>query len=367
MRAMLAIAKKEFRDFARERVYLIAFFVQLFLVVGVIFVATLYSSLSSPDAMSQYIPRQEVRVGVYGAEMQLPGITVVPVENENVVLQELNLVAAVIFPEGFSERLERGEGVRVRLLLDNTNVLSGYANARVVEALDSMEERARLELAKEREIGREELLEPVELKVSSIGGGSAHPPDFIQLMYGILMPFILLLPTFIASNMTTDLIVGEKEKRTYELLISAPVPSGQIVVGKALPVIAVALVEAFLWIRVLELRGLPINNKLLLLAYLLLLDVLFLGFGIAISAVSESVRDANSIVTLLLLGASFLFFAPVAVESAFQELSPAKVIAHLASSHGAGTTALPFVALAVTGALAIFMGGRLLERREIFK
>lgn len=321
MRAALSIARKEFNDLAREKVYIVAFFVQLFLVVGVIFVSTLYTSVSSPEVMGQYIPQQEIKVGVYGRDIDFQGVEEVRLSTPESGLKERGLVAKVVFPPDFSQDLQEGKKTRVTLLLDNTNVLSGYANARVEEGINSLEKDARVEIARERGLEKEDVFNPVALEVKGLEEGS-YPPDFIQLMYGILIPFILLLPTFIASNMTTDLIVGEKENRTYELLVSAPLSRREIILGKALPVASVALVEAFLWMRVLESRQLPVHNEPFLLAYLLVLDILFIAFGIAISAVSESVRDANSVVTFLLLAASFVFFAPVAIESSLQSLSP---------------------------------------------
>jgi len=364
LRASIALARKELGELVREKVYIVAFFVQLLLVVGIIFVAFLYTSVSSPEAVQRYIPQHEVRVGVYGTRLEISGLRVIPLEEDNITLKSLNLVAALYLPEDFEEKLERGGRVKVTLLLDNTNVLSGYADARISETLRALEREMKLKRAEELGVNREELSSPVVLEVQGANKKTQYPPEFIQLMYGILIPFILLLPTFIASNMTTDLIVGEKEKRTYELLISAPISKREIILGKSMPVVALSLLEAFLWIRVLELRGLPVYNETLLLFYLLLLDVLFFGFGIAISATSESVKDANSFVTFLLLIASFIFFAPIAVKSSLQNLSPASFIANLASNPEVAGITQPFAIAAFSAAITIFLGEKLLVYRE---
>ncbi|GBE55711.1 ABC-2 family transporter protein [archaeon BMS3Bbin15] len=364
MRASIALARKELNELAREKVYIVAFFVQLLLVVAIIFVAFLYTSVSNPEVMQGYISHQNVRVGVYGPSIEIAGLKVIPLEKANISMKALNLVAVLYLPENFEKRLEKGEKVKVTLLLDNTNVLSGYADARISETLKAIDRNAKLKRAEELGVNRQELSSPVVFEVKGASSSGRYPAEFIQLMYGILIPFILLLPTFVASNMTTDLIVGEKERRTYELLVAAPISKREIILGKAMPIVFLSLGEAFLWIKIIELRGLPVYNEAMLLLYLLLLDVLFFVFGISISAVSESVRDANSIVTLLLLGVSFIFFAPVAVKNSLQYLSPASVIANLTSNPEVTGITLPFIVAALSAMLVIFIGEKLLVYKE---
>ena len=124
MRASIALARKELNELAREKVYIVAFFVQLLLVVAIIFVAFLYTSVSNPEVMQGYISHQNVRVGVYGPSIEIAGLKVIPLEKANISMKALNLVAVLYLPENFEKRLEKGEKVKVTLLLDNTNVLS---------------------------------------------------------------------------------------------------------------------------------------------------------------------------------------------------------------------------------------------------
>ncbi len=42
-------------------------------------------------------------------------------------------------------------------------------------------------------------------------------------MYGFIVPFVLLLPFFMASNIVNDSIVGKGEK-TFEVLLMTPLP-----------------------------------------------------------------------------------------------------------------------------------------------
>lgn len=355
---ILAIARKEFQDLIREKVYIVAFFVQLFLVVGIVFVAYLYTSIATPEAVERYIPAQQVKIGT-NVPVEIPQLKVVKANTLREALS-MGCVAFLKFPPDFKDRLENLDKVEVTLVLDNTNLLSSYANAKITQALAEMERRVIERRAKERgvELPEVEVIAPSE---------EEQMGEFVQLMYGILIPFILLLPTFIASNMTTDLIVGEKERRTYELLICSPATRLEIVLGKALPVIFICTAESFLWIKVIELRGLPIYNEPLLILYMALLNLTFFSFGIGISAVSESVKDANSAVTFLLILASFAIFAPVALRSGVQSLSPATVISNLASNPEPWGIGMPIALTLAAGVLTLFLSVKLMERIETLR
>lgn len=335
--------------------------------VSITFVAMLYASLANPQVMQNYLPAQQVRLGVVGdaSLLELEGLAVVELESASQpwsTMREHRLVALLLLPANLSRVLEQG-GAELVLYLDNTNVLSGYADAMVSRAVSKLEEEVKKRLASELGTSPEALLSPVKLHVA---GDSGLPAEFVELFYGLLLPFILLLPTFLAANMTTDAIVGEKERRTYELLLVAPLSYREIVLGKALPIAGVALAQAALWIALLELRGIEVHNPALLLLLLALLDLFFIAIGVALSAFSDSIKDANVGVTVVLIIASMALFLPLSVKNAINELSPVTIIARLASSREVYPLefAPGFVLLALATAGALLLGEKLLEYRE---
>ncbi len=358
----LTLAGKEFADLLAERLYLLAFLVQLLIVVSIGFVAMLYASLANPEVMQGYIPPQQVRIGVAGDSslLELQGLRSVAVEDASRpwrTLRERRLVALLVVPPGTGGKME------LTLYIDNTNVLSGYADAMVSRAVARLEEDLQRKRISELGIEPEAVLSPVKLRVT---GSATQPAEFVELFYGLLLPFILLLPTFLAANMTTDAIVGEKERRTYELLLTAPLSYRELVLGKALPIAGVALAQAALWIALLRFRGIEINNTALLLLLLALLDLLFIAAGVALSALSDSIKDANVGVTVVLIFSSLALFLPVSMKSALQELSPVTLMARLASSEAVymGEIAPGFILLAIAAGGALLMGEKLLEYRE---
>lgn len=365
---IMALAKKELDDIFRERVYLLAFFVQFLMVMSITLVALMYTSVANPEVLERYIPEQQLRIGVAGdtSTLDFQNLGAVRVSEGADYWEEIRdkgLVAVLVAPENIEEASRNGN-MEFILFLDNTNVLSGYADSRISAAIAGLEVNLRKKEVEELDITPGAIIDPIRLEVE--GEPARIPEDFVELMYGILLPFILLLPTFLATNMTTDAIVGEKEHRTYEYLLVIPINYRDIILGKAIPIAGIALVQVLLWTGIITAQGIPIYNLPLLVILLVLLNGLFIGMGVALSAVSDSIKDANVGVTVILIAASLLFFLPVSFQDAIFQLSPVFLMTSLASNPTVPLIdVIPgFVALALMALITLMIGEKLLEYKE---
>lgn len=374
MKKVLTLSKKEFKDIIGERVYIMAFFVQMIIVMGIIYAALLYTAVAAPET-SSFVKVEKPRVGVIGDEnwitselrkdLQISFVTGDP----QAILENSNLVAVLVFPPDFETQIQR-DVADLMLVIDNTNILSGYADTVVTETVQKYSAELKKERLSLRYEDPDAILNPIKFKEVYVKTSSKIPhiqsPEFIEIMYGILIPFILLLPTFLSANMVTDSIVGEKEKRTYEILIAAPISKREIILGKTLPVVALALLQALLWMILLRWKGTVVYNMIPLLLLLFLLDLVFIGFGIVISAMSENIKESNLSVTVLIIVASLSFFAPLSLKKEFYNLSPVTLISKFSSNPYVDprSTLLPFLLIFIASVLTILIGARLLETRE---
>jgi len=359
----------------------------MIMVIGIIYTAILYTSIAAPQSGGEFLLSAQPRVGVVNDEFDLEfkGLEIVdvkgaaspadPVDSAYLkdVLEANDLVAILVFP--YDVKIAKGQDVRILLFLDNTNVLSGYADSEISKRIKELSNELRMgRMSTKYDPGM--LTTPIEVqeiylgairgKTGNAGTGNAGAPEFVELMYGILIPFILLLPTFLSTNMMTDSIVGEKERKTYEILIASPLTKREIIVGKTLPILVIALLQAFLWIVLLEFRGIAIYNVPLLILLLVFLNRAFIGFGVMISAFSDNIKDANTGVTLILILASILFFLPLSLKKEMYAMSPASLISRLSSNPSVDfMEILPaYLILVMLGLAAIYLGGKLLEVRE---
>ncbi len=374
MKKALILSKKEFSDIIGERVYIMAFFVQMIIVMGIIYAALLYTAVAAPGT-SAFIRVERPRVGIIGSENEITqelrkDIRISFVTGEpREMLENSNLVAVLVFPPDFETRI-KSDVAELTLVLDNTELLSGYADALITETVEKYSASLKRERLSLEYSDPDAILDPVYFNEIYVQSSSKIPriqsPEFVEIMYGILIPFILLLPTFLSANMVTDSIVGEKEKRTYEILIAAPISKREIIMGKTLPIVILAVFQAWLWIVLLRWKGTVVYNIIPLLVLLLLLDLVFIGFGIVISALSENIKESNLSVTVLIIITSLSFFAPLSLKKEFYNLSPVTMISKFSSNPYVDLRSViwPFLLFFIISILIVLIGARLLETRE---
>jgi ABC-2 type transport system permease protein len=136
-------------------------------------------------------------------------------------------------------------------------------------------------------------------------------------MYGFIVPFILLLPFFLASNIVTDSVVGERERKTFEVLLMTPISSSIVMLGKILPILFFSLIQSVAWIILLDLLKVPIYNPILIFVLLFFMGLGFIGIGILLSMFVDSTKEANSAITIILVFATFILFMPLFIKTSY--------------------------------------------------
>jgi len=90
----------------------------------------------------------------------------------------------------------------------------------------------------------ESVIYPVVLSIGLVGpyGGATTPEEDIRARISRLISFSLIFVTTPSIAFITDSIIGEKERKTFEALLSTPVPRYSVVLGKVLSSSLVGLV-----------------------------------------------------------------------------------------------------------------------------
>jgi len=373
----LIIAKKEFKDILSEKLYLFAFAAELVIVLGMIYAALLYTTLASPKAggAAGIVSVEKPRIAVYGLDKNMTEelkkeLTVFSIKELNGSKTPLDLLLS-LRSRGIYGVLIKKNSTFIAAI-DNTNMLGGYVDATITSAVENEKRKAGKEFLKER-LGEPEIItSPIQVVEDYLQSRDRipdrQPVEFIAIMYGFLIPFILLLPTFLASNMITDSIVGEKEKKTYEMLLISPIEKSDIVLGKSLPVITISMLQSLAWIALLTLKGIAISNVLFIFALLLLLNLIFVGLGILISAVSTTLKESNLSVTIMIILSSIALFAPLNIKSALHKLNPIVLITKFSSNPKIPESELViFIPLALAAAAVYFASIKLLSKSEVLR
>jgi ABC-2 type transport system permease protein len=308
-----ALTLKETRDIFSNRIYMLLVLVQVIIVLGAYGLAIVSSVAADPQLMERWGGSGFLKVGVVdGDRLLTEGL-----EREGLSVREFSDI------ESARENLGSGvaaivylSGGEVRIEADTSSVFYTIMSERLQGAASwyISQKRFRESGLPSRTI--QALEEPVKLIVVPVNREAYRPlalesSYFVEIMYGFILPFVVFLPFFLGSNMVTDSVVGEKERKTFEVLLMVPLSETMIILGKILPSLAFSFIQSLLWLGLLVLLGVPVYNMPLLALLLLITGLAFIGVGLFISILADSTKEANSAITVALFFATFLLFVPL--------------------------------------------------------
>jgi ABC-2 type transport system permease protein len=362
---LTALVKKEAKDILGNRIFLLVVLVQLLIILGTFGLAISTAMVNDPAVIDSIGVNSAFKVGL--SEDLKQSSLVDDLEAQKLQLEYFNttqeakefLGTDIVAVIGISYQGE------VQVEFDTSNVFYPVASTKISKAVDTFQLRRSLQSRILSEEQIKVVQEPVKLRIVNLKEDEAvkvalDSPYFVEVMYGFIIPFILLLPFFMASNLVTDSIVGEKERKTFEVLLMTPLSSSMVVMGKIIPILTFSLFQSLMWIFLLELLHVPIFNTLLLLLVLFFLGLGFVGVGILISILVDSTKEANSAITLILVFATFILFVPLFIKSGmFQALFnfiPTVLMVKIASSPVINPEIMVYILPTIAISILIFLG-----------
>jgi len=217
-------------------------------------------------------------------------------EEMNRALLSGNAHVGIEIPPDYSERLLRGEGATVLVLVDGSNntIASQALNVTSAVAL-----RKSLETLM-RETGRDSLALDTRPKV-------LYNPDLRSENFfvpGVVAIALQLVTTFL----TAMSIVRERERGTLEQLIVTPLSKFGLLLGKIVPYVVIAVAEVcFLFLVMVTVFRVPIAGSLsLLLALSTVFIFTNLSIGLLISARAATQTQAVQMSMVMLMPSIFL-------------------------------------------------------------
>jgi ABC-2 type transport system permease protein len=217
--------------------------------------------------------------------------------------------AGLIIPPGYGNAIQGGQPAKVMFVLDGSDptvASTAFSSAQLIgQAYSTQVLESRLS-----KLGQAAVIQsPVQ-----VGTNVWYNPDLISGYF--MIPGVIGMILFaLTSILTASAIVRERERGTIEQLIVTPIRPWELVVGKLLPYVILALLNAF---EVLAIGhywfGVPINGSLWLITAASLLFLLSsLGIGLLASTIANTQQEAMLTVWMLLLPSIFLagFFFPL--------------------------------------------------------
>jgi drug efflux transport system permease protein len=217
--------------------------------------------------------------------------------------------AGLIIPPRYGDDIKAGQPAQVMFVLDGSDPTVASTALSAAQLIGQAYSTQVLEVQLLRR-GQATIIQP-PVQVST---NVWYNPDLISAHF--MIPGVIGMILFaLTSILTASAIVRERERGTIEQLIVTPIRPWELVVGKLLPYVILALLNA---LEVLAIGhywfGVPIRGSLWMITAASLLFLLSsLGIGLLASTIANTQQEAMLTVWMLLLPSIFLagFFFPL--------------------------------------------------------
>jgi len=217
------------------------------------------------------------------------------------VMERGTALMALVIPEGFASAIRNGRPVSVQVIFDGSDsntamIAMGYLKA-VIAGFDLGIQESRI-----RRAGLKMVDMPLEGRIRVWFNAELRSKNFIiPGLTGVIMMAICALMTALSVS-------KEKETGTLEQLISTPISSLELLLGKLLPYVVVGLVDLALVVGAgVLIFQVPFRGSYL---DLLVVSLIFLAgtlsWGLFVSVISKSQLQASQIAVLSAFLPSFL-------------------------------------------------------------
>lgn len=264
-----------------------------------------------------------------------PNIVLVDSEDPVKALENNEIRCIIEIENSYAEKLEDGQPIQITLQYDESKTKSQAAADIVSRAIDKFSE----EVVEERiaALGLDpDFLQPVQVERKNLAPNDMGNNMMLQMMLPFMISILVAVGGIPAA---TDLVAGEKERNTFEPLLTTMPDRGSLLLGKYLAVTLfsmVSLVAILVGLSIgyiinpnsltigidTQLQGISLDPLAVVLALLITvaLGMTFSGIQIALSTIAKSYKEAQTYLSFLMLAAMVPGYATMFMQAS--DLSP---------------------------------------------
>ncbi len=194
--------------------------------------------------------------------------------------QRSKVKLVVVFPQNFYDDLQHFNKAQVQLIADASdpnlaNTVTNYASAILLDWLDNLKQGRKLPYT-------------IETKTRML-----YNPQ-LKGAYSMVPGVMAMVLMMVCTMMTAITVVKEKELGTMEVLLASPIRPIKIIMAKAVPNLALSIVNiSTILLLSVYVLNVPINGSLLLLVFeSILFTLCCLALGLLISTATDSQQTA---------------------------------------------------------------------------
>lgn len=368
------IAKWEFKSSIKSKKFITLFFMQISVLILMVFFFNFFTAniesengvILSPSLKGFASLDVSDKSGIISKELNKE-ILKINNQNYNEAIDRLNkgqITAVLNVEENFTRNIDEFKSSNMNLFLNREDpkqsvvkdeinstvkIISASISNHWINSLTSENSKAEVEVKEEKK-------------------GESLPLKLIKRM---IIAVMLFIPLFLFGNMVVDSIVGEKERKTGEILVSMPVSHAGIIIGKNMAVILTIALQLAIWILILLIAGFNINNPVVVYIVIILTSIPIVGITSVISAYSKNYKEAG-------IGMSFIYIAIVGFlivpalfyisnQSSVANISPMTLVMRIFSGENISIAEImiPIISILLIGFITFWLAIKLFKRDDI--
>lgn len=317
MKNILTILRKELTDTLRDKRTII-----VMVIVPVLVFPLLFSLITKVQTSFVETEMSKVlNVGIYGYEKDSvllnklesqAGLNIIKILSVDSILEKVKnntIDIGVVIEEGFTHNANLTQNGSISL---HYRSIETKPQERVVEIINSYSDQIVVSALNDMNISQQ-ILEPYKVTHNNL----VEAQEMFGRTLGGLLPYLFIIFCFTgAMYPAIDLFTGEKERKTIETLLTAPISRLEILISKLIVVSITGILSALLAIlgliagvsfttdippEIMQVASTMISFEfiLLLLIMLIPLTIFLAGILVPITIYAKTFKEAQSIITPL--------------------------------------------------------------------
>jgi len=318
---ILSIAKKDLKGLFSEKTLILTIFIQLFIALFSSFLVVGLTSFYDPGSLSESDLKSANLGLAHRSEIILNGstdgasYTIARGTEQSVTetllyrLIEAGKLSKVPYPDYSTAgsdfyrckidgillipntTIDGSDLIEIHIYLPKTDLKATILMLQLKEPLERFEQHVR-DIRTTRLPG----YTPIDLKYPE--KPSNH---YFEFIYVVLIPLLIFTPAFISGGLIIDFITEEFEQKTIDLLLVSPVTFSDILNGKILVATAIAPVQASVWIVLLSLNRISVQNPAMILIMVTAVTFILVLTGAFVSITLKNRGTSQLFYSLILI------------------------------------------------------------------
>ncbi|MGB7969408.1 MAG: ABC transporter permease [Methanobacterium sp.] len=367
-----SITKWEFKNTLKSKKFMMIFFLQLsvlFLMIIIFnsFVTNIESDngISITPSLNGFASMDVLDQSGIITKSINPVITVIPLSYNS----SLNNIAAgkttgfLYVPGNVDQKIRLGQTIDMTVYLDSSDPKSSVVKDEVNSTAQIISQSYSNTLSASAV--------PQNTTTPTVNQESTGESLPLQIITKVMLVILLFLPLLLFGNMIIDTIVGEKERKTGEILIAMPISQAQIIIGKSMAVVLTISLQVAMWIIILLIAGFHIDNPILVFIFIFLTSIPIIGITSIVAAYSKNFKEAGIGLSIAYMGIVGFLIVPVLIylsrKSFIANISPMTIVMRLFSgeSISAADYGISLATILIVSLISYWISIKLFERDDI--